>query len=79
MADKILLLDIYPARELLMPGVTTEIITAKMKNPNHMILSKQDVLAYVEKNPLELLITAGAGNIDQLVEPITDILEHKYE
>jgi UDP-N-acetylmuramate--alanine ligase len=79
MADKILLLDIYPARELPIQGVSTSLISDKMKNPNHMLLSKKDLLEYVENNPLELFITAGAGNIDQLVEPIKKILLKKYE
>lgn len=77
MADEVLLLDIYPARELPMEGVTVKIIADKMANPNHTILSKEGLLEYVKRAPVELLITAGAGDIDKLVEPIKAALEAK--
>lgn len=77
MADEILLLDIYPARELPMEGVTTQIIADKMNNPAHTILSKEGLLEYVRKAPLDLFITSGAGDIDKLVGPIKEILEQK--
>ncbi|MBA3828002.1 MAG: UDP-N-acetylmuramate--L-alanine ligase [Taibaiella sp.] len=77
MADEVLLLDIYPARELPMEGVTSKTITDKMENKHHRILSKEALLDYVKETPLSLFITAGAGNIDKLVEPIKNILEDK--
>ena len=77
MADEVLLLDIYPARELPMEGVTAAMITDRMANPAHTILSKEGLLEYVRKAPLDLFITAGAGDIDKLVEPIKEILENK--
>ena len=77
MADEVLLLDIYPARELPVAGVTSEMITTRMKNTTHKILSKEGLLDYVKQTPLSLFITAGAGDIDKLTEPIKNILEHK--
>lgn len=77
MADEVILLDIYPARELPMEGVTSQMIADRMGNPNHTILSKEGLLKYVEAAPLELFITAGAGDIDQLVNPVKQILEKK--
>jgi len=77
MADEVLLLDIYPARELPMEGVTSRMIADRMKNPRHSILSKDALLYYVRMQPLQLFITAGAGDIDKLVEPIKEILEKK--
>jgi UDP-N-acetylmuramate--alanine ligase len=77
MADEVLLLDIYPARELPMEGVTSKIIANKMSNPAHTILSKEALLDYVKQAPLNLFITAGAGDIDKLVQPIKDILTSK--
>jgi len=77
MADKVILLDIYPARELPINGVTSNIIADKMTKANPVILSKEGLLDYVRNAPLELFITAGAGNIDQLVAPIKEILESK--
>jgi UDP-N-acetylmuramate--alanine ligase len=76
-ADEVILLDIYPARELPIDGVTTQLIADKMSNPAHTVLSKEGLLDYVKAAPLNLLITAGAGDIDQLVKPIREILEHK--
>ena len=77
MADEVLLLDIYPARELPMEGVTTKMITDRMHNPAHTILTKDGLLEYVRRAPLDMFITAGAGDIDKLVEPIKQILESK--
>jgi UDP-N-acetylmuramate--alanine ligase len=77
MADEVILLDIYPARELPIDGVTSQMIADKMQNPAHTILSKDGLLEYVKTAPLDLFITAGAGDIDKLVEPIKNILEHK--
>jgi UDP-N-acetylmuramate--alanine ligase len=77
MADEIILLDIYPARELPIEGVTIDLIARSMGNPAHTVLSKEGLLEYVKAAPVELLITAGAGDIDQLVKPIKEILETK--
>lgn len=77
MADEVLLLDIYPARELPMEGVTAKMITDRMKNAAHSIVSKEGLLEYVKNNPLDMFITSGAGDIDKLVEPIKAILEAK--
>lgn len=76
MADEVLLLDIYPAREKPMEGVSIHTIADKMGNPNHTILSKEGLVAYAASAPVEMLITAGAGDIDKLVEPIKEALLH---
>jgi len=77
MADEVILLDIYPARELPIEGVTSQMIADRMGNPNHTILSKEGLIEYVKAAPLDLFITAGAGDIDKLVNPIKEILENK--
>jgi UDP-N-acetylmuramate--alanine ligase len=77
MADEVLLLDIYPAREKPMEGVTINTIAERMGNPNHTVLSKEGLVAYAKTAPLELLITAGAGDIDKLVEPIKEAILNK--
>lgn len=76
-ADEVILLDIYPAREQAIEGVSSKVIQEKMGNPNVTILSKEGLLDYVRAAPLEVFITAGAGDIDQLVTPIKSILETK--
>lgn len=78
LADEVVLLSIYPARELPMPGVTSDTIASKMKNTKHAILSKDDLLNWIGNDYIKkengLLITAGAGDIDKLVEPIRKLI-----
>lgn len=74
MADEVILLEIYPAREEPIEGITSKYIADKMANPAHTILSRDGLLEYVRRAPLDMFITAGAGDIDKLVEPIKEIL-----
>ena len=74
LADDVMLLPIYPARELPIEGVTTEMILGKMKNKNNSVKTKEGLLEWTKNNKVELLITAGAGDIDTMVEPIKKIL-----
>ena len=75
MADETILLPIYPARELPMQGVSSELILNKMTNVNKSIKQPEELLEWLKKHKAELLITAGAGDIDTLVQPIKNILE----
>lgn len=77
MADQVILLEIYPARESPMEGITSQMIADRMENPAHTILSKEGLLDFVKAAPLNLFVTAGAGDIDKLVDPIKKILEQK--
>lgn len=77
MADEVILLDIYPARELPIEGVSSKIIAHKMGNPNVTILTKEGLIEYVKNAPIELLITAGAGDIDLLTKEIQEILQNR--
>jgi len=86
LADEVILLPIYPAREEPIDGVNSEMILNKMKNKNKRVLSTENLLKYLESyqvSPLggdlegALLITAGAGDIDTLVEPIKNIIVKK--
>jgi UDP-N-acetylmuramate--alanine ligase len=76
MADEVILLPIYPARELPMEGVTSYSILDKMKLANKQIMEKQDLLQWIEKQQPDLVVMAGAGDIDTLVQPIKTILTH---
>jgi UDP-N-acetylmuramate--alanine ligase len=78
LADEVILLPIYPARELPMEGVNSEMILNKMKIDNKQVLSKEQVTEWIKNNKTELLITAGAGDIDTLVEPIKKILNNNF-
>jgi UDP-N-acetylmuramate--alanine ligase len=76
-ADEVILLPIYPARELPIAGINSGTILDKMNNPNRKILNKTEVTEWLkkeDKNQL-LLITAGAGDIDTLIKPIADLLK----
>ena len=77
LADEVYLLPIYPAREKPIAGVTSELIAAKMKKAKTTIIDKTAILSTLNKENIELLITAGAGDIDTLVEPIRQwLMEH---
>jgi UDP-N-acetylmuramate--alanine ligase len=73
--DEIILLDIYPARELPMEGVTSELLLGKMKKSNKRILSKENCLKYINENRPEVLLTMGAGDIDKMILPIADLIK----
>ena len=75
--DKLILLDIYPAREEPIPGVTSEIIFDKVTAPEKVMLHKEEVMGYLEKEPVDVLITFGAGNIADFIAPITELLEKR--
>ena len=66
--DEIVLLDIYPARELPIENVTSQIILDKIKNSNKKIVSKQDLLRIYPNKESEIILVLGAGDIDKLVE-----------
>ncbi|MGV3510060.1 MAG: UDP-N-acetylmuramate--L-alanine ligase [Sphingobacteriaceae bacterium] len=74
MADELLLLGIYPARELPIEGVTSEIILNKVTASSSRICSMYEALKAVDQDKPELLLTVGAGDIDTLVQPLKNIL-----
>lgn len=68
-ADEVLLLDIYPARELPIPGVTSQIIFDRITAPAKRMVSRDELPAAIAATPFEVLLTAGAGDIcDKLPE-----------
>lgn len=77
MADEVILLPIYPARELPMAGVTSELLLNKMQLSNKQVLTKEAMKAWVATHQPGLLVMAGAGDIDALVKPVKELLESK--
>ena len=75
LVDEVILLPIYPARELPIQGVVSEMILGKMTINNKQVLSKDAMLKWVEVNKPNLLVMAGAGDIDTLLKPVKEILE----
>jgi UDP-N-acetylmuramate--alanine ligase len=75
MSDELILLDIYPARELPIEGVDSDMILDRMKLANKGKYGKQEAIDKIRIEKPELLLTVGAGDIDQLVQPLKQILE----
>src|SRR5690606_32366112 len=72
LADDVVLLDIYPARELPLPGVNSEMLLEKITAGMKSVQSKAGLLDYLEASGPEVLVTIGAGDIDRLVQPINN-------
>lgn len=75
-ADKVILLDIYPARELPIPGVTSEIIFKDI-NAEKILLDREKLMEYLAGEKVEVLVTLGAGDIDRFVGDIARMLEER--
>lgn len=75
-ADRVLLLPIYPARELPMEGVTSELLYNKMQLSNKQVIEKTELMDWVKNNQPKLMVMAGAGDIDALVQPVKKVLEN---
>ena len=76
-ADKLILLDIYPAREEPIPGVTSEIIFKDVKCAEKVLLKRAELMDYLKGEEIELLVTLGAGDIDRFVGEIAQMLENR--
>ena len=75
--DELIMLDIYPARELPIEGVNAQMILDKVTLANKMICSKTELLEVIEKRNIEVLLTLGAGDIDTFVKPMKELIEKK--
>ena len=72
--DECILMEIYPARELPMVGVSSEMLLNRMKSKNKMICTKENLMDEITNRNVEVLLTLGAGDIDTLVHPIKNKL-----
>lgn len=77
--DKLILLDIYPAREEPIPGVSSRLIFDKVTAPEKVLLKKEMLMKYLEDEKIDTLITFGAGNIDRFIPQITDMLSSQIQ
>lgn len=75
-ADQLLLLEIYPARELPLPGINSQFLLDKISLVHKVICGKDLVPEQIKNNKPELLLTVGAGDIDTLIQPLKTILTH---
>jgi len=78
LADEVILLDIYPARELPIEGVDSKMLLKKIPMTQKKLMSKEDLIRFIGETPPELLATIGAGDIDKLVPVIKSILQPSY-
>lgn len=76
--DDVILLDIYPAREEPIPGVSSQIIFEGITSPEKVLCRKEELLEFLRHKPLEVLVTFGAGDIDRLIPDIENLLREKY-
>ena len=74
LADEVLLLPIYPAREFPIAGVTSELIFKRMKLKNKTLITKEEFDGWIKEHQPKLLVMCGAGDIDAMVEPTKKIL-----
>jgi UDP-N-acetylmuramate--alanine ligase len=72
--DVAVLLPIYPARELPIEGVTSEMLLETITSSNKHLLQKNEVVPYLQSHKPEVLLTLGAGDIDAMVIPMRQAL-----
>jgi UDP-N-acetylmuramate--alanine ligase len=79
LADELFLMDIYPARELPIPGVDSDMLLPAITSPVKIRCGKEDLMNKLESVDTDIVVTVGAGDIDNFVEPIKKMLLRKYE
>ena len=75
--DELILLDIYPARELPIEGITSAWLLSKIENNNKKLVSKKDLISCVLESNAKIIVTIGAGDIGDLVNPLKERLNEK--
>ncbi|MDR1557029.1 MAG: UDP-N-acetylmuramate--L-alanine ligase [Tannerellaceae bacterium] len=73
--DQLILLDIYPAREEPIPGVTSRLLFDKVSIPGKTLCTKEQLPGIIAAGTYEVVIMLGAGDIDRLVEPVKQLLD----
>lgn len=77
--DELILLNIYPARELPIEGITSALISEKVSITNKSVISDDQLIEKLMEKDLEVLLTLGAGDIDTFIQPIKDRLSQREE
>jgi UDP-N-acetylmuramate--alanine ligase len=78
-ADELFLMDIYPARELPIPGVDSDMLMKNITSPVKVRCNKSDLMEKLDAVDVDVIVTVGAGDIDTFVTPIKKMLTKKYE
>jgi UDP-N-acetylmuramate--alanine ligase len=80
MADEVFLLPIYPARELPLPGISSETLAnAFPEGQQPRVIMPDEVVDWTRQNQPELLLTLGAGDIDRLVAPLEQLFSTGFQ
>jgi UDP-N-acetylmuramate--alanine ligase len=77
LADEVILLEIYPARELPIPGVNSEMLLEGIQARKKTLVAKADLINYLENLNTEVIVTLGAGDIDRLVPTIASLINER--
>ncbi len=75
--DELVLLPIYPARELPIEGITSDALLEKVSAKKKIVLAPSEVLNHIAKSEFDVILTIGAGDIDRIVLPLKNQLEHE--
>jgi len=76
-ADEVLLMDIYPAREEPIPGITSDLLFSDITSPVKVRCTKKDLIQRLENRDVQVIATIGAGDIDTMVKPIKEMLSKR--
>jgi UDP-N-acetylmuramate--alanine ligase len=76
-SDEVVLMEIYPAREMPITGIDSALLLSKITNDNKQLVSKADLVDWVDHHDIEVLLTVGAGDIDRLVTPIAKLINER--
>jgi len=79
LADELVLMDIYPARELPIPGIDSDMLIKNITSSSKIRCNKSNLMSVLESLDIDVLVTVGAGDIDTFVGPIKEMLLKKYE
>jgi UDP-N-acetylmuramate--alanine ligase len=74
LADKLMLMEIYPARELAIPGITSQVLLDKVQAKEKVLVQKKDLLEEVKRTQTDIIVTVGAGDVDQFIGPLKELL-----
>lgn len=77
LADQVILLDIYPARELPIEGVTSKIIFDRLKCTKKALIKREDLIKTIKNCNFEILLTAGAGDISEVVPGVAEAIKNR--
>ncbi len=77
--DEVVLLEIYPAREKPIPGVSSGMLLEKIKTKKKFLYSKEELVSKILSHDFDVLVAMGAGDIDQLIEPVENALREKFK